>query len=227
MGRGRAGGGAVPGGAGGGEGAAAPRLSGRPHHIARFARATTASNSTWQPASASSGTMLSASLWRQPVLAGREDHRRRHAARDIDRVVPGAGDDLARREAEPRAPPGAPGRRRPGSKGWAGMRNSSVSSSRQPRLGDQLPRLRREARRPGRSISRVVGVAELDARSAPRRGPRCGCCGDDLQLADRAAAVLAARAHQPVHQRRSRARRRPARRAARRAAWCRHGCPGR
>ena len=36
----------------------------------RFARATTASNSTWQPASASSGSMLSASLWLSPSLHG-------------------------------------------------------------------------------------------------------------------------------------------------------------
>ena len=52
------------------------------------------------PASASSGWMLSASLWLQAVLARGEDHRGRHVARDIDRVVAGAGDDLARDVAE-------------------------------------------------------------------------------------------------------------------------------
>ena len=45
------------------------RLDG-PRHSARLARASTASNSTWQPASASSGMMLSASLWDRPSLQG-------------------------------------------------------------------------------------------------------------------------------------------------------------
>ncbi len=39
-------------------------------HSTRLARATTASNSTWQPASASSGSMLSASLCDSPSLHG-------------------------------------------------------------------------------------------------------------------------------------------------------------
>ena len=39
-------------------------------YSARLARASTASNSTWQPASASSGSMLSASLCESPSLQG-------------------------------------------------------------------------------------------------------------------------------------------------------------
>ncbi len=50
---------------------AAPPMPGRAlRYAVRFARATTASNSTWQPASASSGRMLSASLWLRPSLQG-------------------------------------------------------------------------------------------------------------------------------------------------------------
>jgi hypothetical protein len=42
----------------------------RPGQSVRLALATTASNSTWQPASASPGSMLSASLWDSPSLQG-------------------------------------------------------------------------------------------------------------------------------------------------------------
>ena len=143
--------------------------------------------------------MLSASLWRQPVLARGEDHRRRHVARHVHRVVPGARDDFPRAVA--RASPRAWRTRstQAGSNGWAGIWNSFGQLQLHAAVARDEPGLARELRVQPRPPRRPSGWRNsTEKRTSP--GITLRLFGEHQQLPHRAAPVLAARAHHPVHQ---------------------------
>ena len=119
------------------------------------ALATTASTAPGARLRLSSGSMLSASLSRQAVLAGGEDHRRGYMAGDIYSVVGRAGDDLAGRITPASPHPG--GRDRRTRAQTAGREFGTASST--PASTRKRPRS--PARRAGNSASSTSTSASV------------------------------------------------------------------